>query len=214
LFCSARYVELEPQRAARPAGGPMVGLARGRCRPEFTTKEIRMSKATKMQTLSGSLQQLLYSPKGGLEGLLIAVRKKTIQVSMDPAAADAVALAHALGHSIEVTAEPDQSPKTKGAVHPVYKLDAIRKIAGKAFTSNGEDHGQVRGSVASIHYAKHGEANGVILDSGEFIHTRPHGMKKLKLRIGSKVIARGERRSTVLGTTLIEAREVNRVTIE
>jgi hypothetical protein len=39
-------------------------------------------------------------------------------------------------------------------------------------------------------------------------------MKKLKLRIGSKVVARGERRMTVLGTALIEAREVNRVTIE
>ena len=39
-------------------------------------------------------------------------------------------------------------------------------------------------------------------------------MKTLKLRVGSKVVAHGERRMTILGTTLIEAHEVNRVTIE
>jgi len=177
-------------------------------------KEIVMPNDTKMQILTGSLQQLLYSPKGGLEGFLIAIRDKTIQVSMNPASADVGALSRALGRRIEVTAEPDHSPKTKEAVHPVYKLHAITKVGGKAWKSNGKGHDKVSGSVASIHYAKHGEPNGVILESGEFIHTRPHGMEKLKLRVGSKVVAHGERRVTVLGTTLIEAREVNRVTIE
>ncbi len=133
---------------------------------------------------------------------------------MNPATADVGALSQAVGRRIDVTAEPDDSPKTKEGAHPVYKLDAITKIAGRTFKSNGKGHGKVSGSVASIHYAKHGEPNGVILESGEFIHTRPHGMKKLKLRVGSRVVAYGERRMTVLGTTLIEAHEVNRVTIE
>jgi hypothetical protein len=60
----------------------------------------------------------------------------------------------------------------------------------------------------------YGEPNGIILESGEFIHIRPGGMKKLKLKLGSKVSAHGELRMTVLGTPLIEAREVNRVTLE
>jgi hypothetical protein len=42
---------------------------------------------------------------------------------------------------------------------------------------------------------------------GEFIHTRPDGMKKL-------VIARGKLRMTFLGIPLIEAHEVNRVSLE
>jgi hypothetical protein len=46
------------------------------------------------------------------------------------------------------------------------------------------------------------------------IHTRPHGMKKLKLDVGSKVVAHREVRMTVLGTPLIEAHEVHRVTLE
>jgi hypothetical protein len=37
---------------------------------------------------------------------------------------------------------------------------------------------------------------------------------KLKLEVGSEVVAHGESRLTVLGTTLIEAHEVNRVTLD
>ena len=58
------------------------------------------------------------------------------------------------------------------------------------------------------------ESNGVILESGEFIRTRPDGMKRLKLEVGSKVIARGELRMIVLGTLLVEARDINRATIK
>ena len=170
-----------------------------------------MPHDAKSETLSGQLQQLLFSPKGGIEGLLLKVGSKSIQVSMGPATADA--LADAVGKSIEVKASADHSPKTKEGMHPVYKLDVITKIAGKAVKLSGDAH-PISGVVATIHYAKHGEPNGVILESGEFIHTRPHGMKKLKLGVGSKVVAHGETRMTVFGTVLIEAHEVNRVTLE
>jgi hypothetical protein len=171
-----------------------------------------MSHDAKAETLSGELQQVLFSPKGGIEGLLMKVASTSIQVSMDPATVDARALANAVGKPIEAEGSPDHSPKTKDGVHPVYKLRATTKIGGKALKPNGAWH-SVSGVVASVHYAKHGEPNGVILESGEFIHTRPRGMKKLKLQVGSKVVANGEIRMTVLGTPLIEAHEVNRVTL-
>jgi len=154
----------------------------------------------------------LFSPKGGIEGLLLDVNSKSIQVSLEPANADAPALGGAVGKPIEVKASADHSPKTKDGVHPVYRLEAITKLGGKALKPNGAGHA-VRGVVASVHYAKHGEPNGVMLESGEFIHTRPPGMKKLKLEVGSKVVAHGELRMTVLGTPLLEAHKVNRVTI-
>jgi len=172
-----------------------------------------MSNDSKTETLSGELQQLLFSPKGGIEGLLLKVGSKSIQVPMEQATEDASALAEAIGKPIEVSASADHSPKTKVGVHPVYKLGVITKLAGKAIKLSGDAH-PISGVVATIHYAKHGEPNGVILESGEFIHTRPPGMKKLKLDVGSKVAAHGEIRMTVLGTRLIEAREVNRVTLE
>ena len=133
-----------------------------------------MPHDAKIETLSGELQQLLFSPKGGIEGLLMKVGSKSIQVSMEPATADAGTLADAIGKPIEVTGSADHSPKTKNGVHPVYKLEVITKIAGKAVKANGHAH-PVSGVVATLHYAKHGEPNGVILESGEFIHTRPPG---------------------------------------
>jgi hypothetical protein len=171
-----------------------------------------MSHDAKAEALSGELQQVLFSPKGEIEGLLMKVGSTSIQVSMDPATVDARVLADAVGKPIEAKGSPDHSPKTKDGKHPVYKLNAITKIGGKALKPNAAWH-PVSGVVASVHYAKHGEPNGVILESGEFIHTRPLGMRKLKLEVGSKVVANGEIRMTVLGTPLIEAHEVNRVTL-
>ena len=43
-----------------------------------------------------------------------------------------------------------------------------------------------------VNYARHGAANGVILDTGDFIHTRPEGMAKLKLKVGDPVAADGD----------------------
>jgi hypothetical protein len=171
-----------------------------------------MPHKDKSESLSGHLQQLLFSPKGGIEGLLLNVGSKSIQVCMKPGAADAKALKGAIGKPIEVIASPDHSLKSKAGAHPVYQLDSITTLAERTCKPNAPQ--PISGVVANIHYAKHGEPNGVILESGEFIHTRPHGMKKLKLQVGSKVVAHGEARLTILGTALIEAHEVNRVTLE
>jgi len=172
-----------------------------------------MSHDAKSEIVRGALQQLLFSPKGGIEGLLLKVEGQMVQVAIEPSTAHAEALAAAVGKAIELTASPDRSPKTKNGAHPVYKLKVITKLGGKAQKLN-RDRRPTSGVVATIHYAKHGEPNGVILESGEFIHTRPPAMKKLKLDVGSKVVAQGEMRMTVLGTPLIEARKVNRVTIQ
>lgn len=167
----------------------------------------------KPEILSGRLQQLLFSPKGGIEGLLLTVKSKTLQVSMKQEEAPATALHQALGKAIELRASRDHSPKTRHGAHPVYKLRGITKIAGAA-AAESDGAPAVHGVVAAIHFSKHGHPNGVILSSGEFIHTRPPGMKKLKLKVGSKVTAHGELRMTILGTSLLEALEVNRVSLD
>jgi hypothetical protein len=165
----------------------------------------------KPESLNGQLQQMLFSPKGGIEGLLLKVDHKLLQVSIEPGSADANVLKDAVGKPIEVIASADHSPKTKGRAHRVYQLDGITTLAGKGFKSRAPQ--PIRDVVAHIHFAKHGEPNGVILESGAFIHTRPHGMRKLKLQVGSKVVVRGEVRKTVWGSDLIGAHEVNRVTL-
>jgi len=69
----------------------------------------------------------------------------------------------------------------------------------------------IKGIVAELHYARHGQPNGVVLETGEFIHMRPHGMAQVGLGVGAKVSAVGEVCMTVLGTRMLEARSVNRM---
>jgi hypothetical protein len=174
-----------------------------------------MKKGKKEATLSGTLTQVLLSPKGAIEGLLLNIRGKTVQLSTTPGAIDEYA--HALVSGVRVVAKgtADHSPKTKSGCHPVFKLEQLTKLDGKVLRDSGHKGGLVilKGSVASIHYARHGEPNGVLLASGDFVHLRPHGMEKAGLKVGDKVVARGERRMTVLGTTLLEAREINHMAI-
>lgn len=105
---------------------------------------------------------------------------------------------------------------TSGASHPVFEFDSLADASGQAieWPANGEGLTSMKGKVARIHYAKHGEPNGVVLESGEFIHLRPHGMTAIGLEVGAKVSAQGELRMTVLGTKMLEAHHANGYDIE
>ena len=67
-----------------------------------------------------------------------------------------------------------------------------------------------RGKVVRFNYAKHGQANGFILDSGDFIHTRPHRFDQLGVQVGHKVTVSGESRPLFTGQGhAVEAVRVN-----
>jgi hypothetical protein len=52
--------------------------------------------------------------------------------------------------------------------------------------------------------------NGCHLDDGTFVHTKPDGARKYKLRVGDKVKATGERR-TGTDAVVLEAHAVERL---
>ena len=163
--------------------------------------------------IHGTCQQLLFSPKGGIEGALLKMKGAVVQVSVPPDQGPALSRATGPGRQLRVLAVPDHSPKTAAGAHPVYKFESFADVAGQAIPALGGDPARttIKGVVAAWHYARHGEPNGVILDGGEFIHLRPHGMAAAGLDIGSRVNAVGELRMTVLGTRMLEAQRVNRV---
>ncbi len=169
--------------------------------------------AKKPELLTGTCERLLFSPKGSIEGLLLKFKAQTVQVSMPPHVGDSLAKSAGPGKRLRLLAIPDHSPKTANAAHPVYQFEALADAAGNAReASNGAT--TLKGVVACLHYAKHGEPNGVILETGEFVHLRPHGIQAAGLDIGSKVSATGTVRTTVLGTVLLEASRVNGIEIE
>ena len=163
--------------------------------------------------IHGTCQQLLFSPKGGIEGALVKMKGNVVQISVPPDKGAALAQITGPGRQLRVLAAPDHSPKTAEGAHPVFKFESFADVAGQAIKALDGEPGEttIKGVVQAWHFARHGEPNGVILETGEFIHLRPHGMVAAGLDIGSKVNAVGELRMTVLGTRMLEAHRVNRV---
>ena len=144
--------------------------------------------------------------------LLSGIKGHVVQVSLP--AHDGARFARSVvpGKRLRVLASADHSPKTREAAHPVYQFRAFAGPTGAALEVLEEDQGHttIKGTVDCLHYARHGQPNGVILDSGEFIHLGPHGMAQTGLEVGAAVHATGEVRMTALGTRLLDAHKVNR----
>jgi hypothetical protein len=172
--------------------------------------------ATRREFLNGTCERLLLSPKGCIEGALVKVKGKRVQLSCNLETGDVLFRSYGPGKKLRVLATADHSPKTEHGEHPVYEFDCFADAAGKALKSSDGAPGQttITGVVAQLHFARHGQPNGVILETGEFLHLRPHGMAQTGLSPGAKVTAVGEVRMTVFGTRMLEAHRVNRVAID
>ena len=162
-------------------------------------------------SVQGRFQHLIYSPKGAIEGVLISTDGVPTQFVTDPHdAAVAAQLADLRAGQTLVIEGTEQGPSPKGeADHSVYAFERLASVDGKAPTTNRAAR-DASGIVVRFNYAKHGAANGVVLDSGDFVHTRPDGLDKLGLKIGDKVEAEGAAMPLVTGTgRVIEALSVN-----
>ena len=67
----------------------------------------------------------------------------------------------------------------------------------------------MQATVKRINYARNGVADGVILDSGDFVHLERIGMKKCGLKVGDAVTVEGTARRMPLGNLLITATRIN-----
>jgi hypothetical protein len=162
-------------------------------------------------SVQGHFQHLIYSPKGAIEGVLIdtdGVPTQFVTEPQDPAIAELFGgLRTGQALVVEGTEAP-ASPKGESA-HTVYRFERLASVDGREpKASHGEEH--TRGKVVRFNYAKHGEANGVVLDNGDFVHTKPDGLRPLGLQIGDTIEAKGATRPLVTGGgRVIEARSIN-----
>jgi hypothetical protein len=122
------------------------------------------------------------------------------------------AVVRGIGQNVEATvaAEPATAKHSKGE-HPVFSLVTLKGADGKALIHSAGDGAiaTVQGVVKRINYTRHGEANGVVLESGDFVHVKPAGMKRVALKVGDHVTAEGTSASMPLGQLVIEAKTVN-----
>jgi hypothetical protein len=152
-------------------------------------------KATSMRSIEATFQYLIYAPKGEVEGVLLQAAQGPLQLVLDKHDIEAAAAFDGIspGQTLTVRAS-EAAPSSKGDnAHPVYEFDRLEAVDGKKPATPKPTLGAAyRGTVVRINFARHGEANGVVLDSGDFIHTKPDGMRKLRLRVGDAVEADGD----------------------
>ncbi len=166
------------------------------------------------ETLQAEYRYPIYSPKGSIEGALLHAGHDTLQIVFEPhggPGADAFAGLRA-GASVAVEVRREPPSATGAAPHRVYRFERLVSVDGKKPAAATEHKGSApfTGIVVRLNFARHGEANGVVLDNGDFIHTKPDGMAQLRLEVGDRVEADGEARPLIGGVgRVVEATVVN-----
>jgi hypothetical protein len=183
---------------------------------ERTTSQPRPKHPVKnheraLEKFRGVLEEFNFSPMGGIEGFVLHSEGQTVQVNVSPDVGFAVV--RGIGQNVEATvaAEPATAKHSKGE-HPVFSLVTLKGADGKALihTAAGDSAiATVQGVVKRINYTRHGEANGVVLESGDFVHLKPAGMKRAALKVGDHVTAEGPAALMPLGQQVVEAETVN-----
>ncbi len=160
---------------------------------------------------TGTIEALNLSPKGNYDGFLLRTGKRLVQVNLHKERPKSFDQGLKTGEEISVVVEPEE-PRGKPA-HVVFRL--VRVVSADGFPAEDgkiERH-EFSGRVERLNYALHGEVNGGLLESGDFLHLKPKGALTLKLKVGMEVKGHGATQPMVGGHMVIEAEEVNGVAI-
>jgi hypothetical protein len=93
--------------------------------------------------------------------------------------------------------------------HKVFRLVRVVDKGGRKAETDQHPPRNFSGRIERLNYALHGEVNGGILESGDFLHLKPEGARAVGLAVGMAVEARGTTKPMPGGRFVIEADEVN-----
>jgi hypothetical protein len=179
-------------------------------------KRVLKSDAHTLERFRGVLQDFNLSPNGGIEGFVLHSDGQTVQVNVTQDVGFAVV--RGIGQNVEATIEPEPAmAKRKTGAHSVYSLVTLHGSDGKVLIHSRQYDGEiatVQGVVKRINYTRNGEANGVVLESGDFVYLKPAGMKRMELKVGDYVTAEGKSALMPLGQQVIEPKTVNGIEVQ
>ncbi len=151
------------------------------------------------KSIIGKFAHLVYSPKGAVEGVLLDVGRKPAQIVFEKCDEQSARAFEDLKKGQKVVLKAKRlGPSPKGeAEHPVFSYIRLVSVDGIKPTARKRAKGTTfSGTVVRFNYARHGARNGVVLDTGDFVHTRPEGLVGLKIKLGDKVSADGDTHRT------------------
>jgi hypothetical protein len=194
----------------------------------------REKKAPELESLSGSVEWFNHSPKGAYDSLMLKSGDKLVQVNFPPGAAADVAKAVPVGDSIRVVAEAEEAKgdhavfkaqsitDAKGVKMDLRGLEPAEPGKPKPKPGKpkpGEPKGlkpkpqepeetqameRIAGKITRLNYARHGEVNGAVLESGDFVHLGPKVSQELKLAVGQELAVEGPATAMPSGGKAIE----------
>jgi hypothetical protein len=162
-------------------------------------------RETRQAAIECLFEQPIYAPDGTVEGALVKLEGTSSQLVVergDEFTADILGAAKAAQRLI-VQADRQGGPSPKGpSEHPVYTIAKVISVDGANPTraNKGPAIAPYKGMVVCFNYARHGAKNGVVLDTGDFIHLKPDGFARFKPNVGDRVEADGDAWPLASGT--------------
>jgi hypothetical protein len=150
------------------------------------------------------------SPKGFHEGFLLKSGKDVKQINLPKEHLQS--LSDGWPSNTEISVEVEAEEPWGAPTHKVYKVFRLVRVVDNGGRQAEKDHHLPRkfsGRIERLNYALHGEVNGGILESGDFLHLKPDSAQAICLAVGMAVEARGKTKLMPGGRFVIEAVEVN-----
>jgi hypothetical protein len=167
----------------------------------------------KEETLRCLVKAWNFSPKGIVEGLQVEADGYFAQIVFQHETGNDVARSITIGKTVDLVVETQPLIANAKPFHTVYRFLSMRP-SETSISPAAPSSGTIAGIVARLNYARHGEANGVVLESGDFIHLKPDSMRQIELNIGDHIEADGKIRAMELGGRVIEATTINGVLLK
>jgi hypothetical protein len=147
------------------------------------------------------------SPKGIYEGFLLKSGKNVVQINLPKEQIQSFANGWPSDGEISVEVEAEEPWGTPA--HKVFRLVRVVDNGGRKAEKDPHRPRKFSGRIERLNYALHGEVNGGIFESGDFLHLKPEGARAVGLAVGMAIEARGTTKPMPGGRFVIEADEVN-----
>jgi hypothetical protein len=156
---------------------------------------------------TGTLQCMNISPKGTYEGFLLKSGKNVVQINLPEEHLHRFADGWPSAGKISVEVEAEDS--WGAPAHKVFRLVRFMDNGSRRLEDGPHIRKDFSDRIERLNYALHGEVNGGILESGDFLHLKSEGARTINLEVGMAVEARGKTRPMPGGRFVIDADEVN-----
>lgn len=165
-------------------------------------------------SIEGVFKHLIYGPRGEIGGCVIDADGVMVQFVFDHGGDNGFGFKQVVPGQVVTVEGIEAKPWPQGDMaHAVYQFKRLAGVDG-AMAKAPPPPGHTEGKVVRMNYARHGEPNGVVLDSGDFVHVRPDRFGALDIALGAHVKASGPAHRLADGSGhAIDAVEVNGTTL-